>query len=75
MARHKKKFGNTKNPLVVLTKILANGLLDDKYGVNATAYNAFLLLASFVDPDLPEEIAKKSVERNGRFRYGTGPKG
>ena len=63
------KFNNEHNPLVVLFKILTNALLDDKHGVNTTAYNALLILAGTVDADLAKEIEKKAAKRSGRHRY------
>lgn len=66
----KKKFGEQCSPLTVLFKILANALLEDKRGINGTAFNALIVLAGVIDKELPEEIADKTVEfRHNRFRY------
>lgn len=57
------------NPLVVLFKLLANSLLEDKYGVNTTAYNALMILAATIDKQAAADIKKKTGEFRGRYRY------
>lgn len=63
------KLNTVPSPLVVLFKLLANALLEDKYGVNMTAYNALLILAALIDKDMAAEIKKKVVENRNRYRY------
>jgi hypothetical protein len=57
------------NPLVVLFKLLSNSLLEDKYGINTTAYNALLILASTIDKQMALDIKKKTGEFRNRYRY------
>lgn len=65
----KNKLNDLDNPLVVLMRILSNALLEDKYGVNETAYSALLLLLAAVNKDVADEIKKKSKKTGRRFRY------
>jgi hypothetical protein len=57
------------NPLVVLFKLLANSLLEDRYGINTTAYNAMLILAGTIDKQMAADIKKKTGDFRGRHRY------
>jgi hypothetical protein len=57
------------NPLVVLFKLLSNSLLEDKYGINTTAYNALLIFAATIDKQLAVDLKKKTAEFRGRYRY------
>jgi hypothetical protein len=59
----------TANPLVVLFKMLANALLEDKYGINTTAYNSLLILAATIDKNMANDIKKKAAESRNRYRY------
>jgi hypothetical protein len=63
------KFDGRPSPAVVLFKLLANSLLEDKYGINATAYNALMILADVIDKDMASGIKKKVVENHKRYRY------
>jgi hypothetical protein len=67
----KNKLSEVENPLVVLLRILATALLEDKYGVNETAFNALMLLMEAADKKVAEEIKKKSAKIRRRFRYET----
>lgn len=69
MSANHKNFNGGRDPLAVLFKLLANALLEDKYGVNMTAYNALLILAALIDKDMAAEIKKKVVENRNRYRY------
>lgn len=62
-------FDSAPSPLVVLFKLLANSLLEDKYGVNMTAYNALLILAATIDKQMALDIKKKTGEFRNRYRY------
>ncbi len=55
--------------MAVLFKLLANSLLEDKYGINTTAYNALMILAAVIDKDIAADLKKKSVENRNRYRY------
>lgn len=63
------RLDSTPSPLVVLFKMLANSLLEDKYGINTTAYNAMLILAASIDKQMAADIKKKTGEFRGRYRY------
>ena len=63
------KFDGPPNPLVVLFKMLSNSLLEDKYGINVTAYNALMILAGTIDKDMANDIKKKTSENHNRYRY------
>ena len=63
------QFNSSPTPLVVLFKLLANSLLEDKYGINMTAYNALMILAAFIDKDMAAAIKKKVIEKHNRYRY------
>jgi uncharacterized tellurite resistance protein B-like protein len=65
----KNKMSEPQNPLVVLLRILATALLEDKYGINETAYNALLLLVEAADKKEAENLKKKSAKIRRRFRY------
>lgn len=66
----KRKLTGDYNPLTVLFKILANGLLEDEHGINGTSFNALLLLGEVIDGDLLSEYLEKRVhEQNGRYRF------
>lgn len=67
----KNKLSEVENPLVVLLRILATALLEDKYGINETAFNALMLLMEAADKQVAEEIKKKSAKIRRRFRYET----
>lgn len=69
MPPNPEKFNSTPNPLVVLFKLLANALLEDKYGVNASAYNALLILAAVIDKETAADIKKKVAANRNRYRY------
>lgn len=69
MTPRPEKFDAAPTPLVVLFKILANALLEDKYGVNMTAYNALMLLADTIDKDMAAAIEKKVIKTGSRYRY------
>lgn len=68
-AKQKKGFDANLNPLAVLVKIIANALFDDKYGTNATAYHAVVILAELVDKPFAAELKKKIVKYRNRYRY------
>lgn len=63
------RFNKRTNPLAVLFKLLANSLLEDKYGINTTAYNALMILAAVIDKDMAADLKKKIVESRNRYRY------
>lgn len=65
----KNKLSEIENPLVVLLRILSNALLEDKYGINETAFNALMLLMEAADKKAAEEVKKKSTKIRRRFRY------
>lgn len=67
--KQKKGFDANPNPLAVLVRIIANGLFDDKYGTNATAYHAILILAELVDKPFAAELRKKITRYRNRYRY------
>lgn len=69
MTANQNNFNDAPNPLAVLFKILANSLLEDKYGINGTAYNTLLILGAAIDKNLAADIKKKSGERRNRYRY------
>jgi hypothetical protein len=49
--------------------MLANALLEDKYGINTTAYNSLLILAATIDKNMANDIKKKAAESRNRYRY------
>jgi hypothetical protein len=63
------KFDGVPSPAVVLFKLLANSLLEDKYGINMTAYNALMILAAVIDKNMAADIKKKVIESRNRYRY------
>lgn len=65
----KNKLSEIENPLVVLLRILSTALLEDKYGINETAFNALVLLMEAADKKAAEEVKKKSTKIRRRFRY------
>lgn len=69
MSANHKNFNGSRDPLAVLFKLLANALLEDKYGVNITAYNSLMILAALIDKDMAADIKKKTVENRNRYRY------
>jgi hypothetical protein len=66
-----KRLDIKTNPLAVLFKILANALLEDRYGIDQTAYNALCILAEVIDERLATELRKKTKEHNSRYKYET----
>jgi len=65
----KKRINDKHNPLVTLFHILANALLDDETGIDATAFNALMLLGQFVSVESVDEITKKVREVDGRYKF------
>lgn len=65
----KNKLSEIESPLVVLLRILSTALLEDKYGINETAFNALVLLMEAADKKAAEEVKKKSAKIRRRFRY------
>jgi hypothetical protein len=63
------KLSSLPTPGVVLFKLLANSLLEDKYGINVTAYNALMILAAVIDKNMAADIKRKVIESRNRYRY------
>lgn len=65
----KKTQNKADNPLLVLVRVLANALLEDPHGVNLTAKNALLILVDLVQRGEAQEIEKKIVCEDERYKY------
>lgn len=60
---------DAEDPLTVLFKILATALLDDSHGINFTAKNALLILADVIKNGMGQELEKKIIRDDGRYKY------
>lgn len=69
MTTKQSRLDSRPSPLVVLFKMFTNALLEDRYGINTTAYNALLIMAAAIDKQMAADIKKKTVGSRGRYRY------